>query len=82
MFLFFDSALDAPRVQKRAVLTKKVIKKNKLDYVNYKLRGKTKLEQSLEMLQLGAWITFYLADLNKIDPIKIPWVDWFKKQLK
>jgi len=82
IFLCFDSALYSPRVQKRAELTKKIIQKNKLDYISYKLQGKNKLEQSLEMLQLGVWTTFYLAGLNKVDPIKIPWVDWFKQQLK
>ena len=82
IFLFFDSILDSPRVQKRAGLTKQVIKKNKLPFVSYQLQGKNKWEQSWEMLQLGAWLTLYLAELNKVDPLAIPWVDWFKKQLK
>lgn len=82
IFLFFDSTLYSPRVQKRNLLTKQIVKKNKIELINYKLLGQNKLEQSLEMLQLGAWITLYLAELNQVDPIQIPWVDWFKKQLK
>ncbi|MFH1412647.1 MAG: SIS domain-containing protein [bacterium] len=82
IFLFFDSNLYSPRVQKRNSLTKEVVRRNKIKLINHKLNGRTKLEQSLEMLQLGSWVTLYLAELNNADPMKIPWVDWFKKQLK
>jgi len=80
--LCFESTLDSPAVQKRMALTNKVLGKNKIKVVTHKLRGKTKLEQAMEMLQVGAWITYYLAELNNVDPIAIPWVDWFKKELK
>lgn len=82
LFLFFDSALYHRRVQLRAFLTKQVIKKNKVKILEYKLTSATKLEQALEMMQFGCWLTFYLAMLNNVDPVKIPWVDWFKKELK
>ncbi len=82
IFLFLDSNLYHPRIQKRSRLTKQVIKKNKIKIISYKLKGKTKLMQAFEILQLGTWITYYLAMLNKVNPAKIAWVDWFKKQLK
>ena len=81
IFLFFDSDLYRPRIQKRSNLTKKIGQKNKIKVISHKLRGKTKLEQSFEMLQFGAWITYYLGMLNNVDPVNIPWVDWFKEQL-
>lgn len=80
--LFIDSALYSTRLQKRLTLTKQVATKNGVKVLTHKLTGHTKLEQGLELLQLGAWITYYLAEENKVDPIKIPWVDWFKKALK
>jgi glucose/mannose-6-phosphate isomerase len=82
VFLFFDSGLYHPRVQKRSELTKEVIKKNKIKVVSYKLSGKSRVEQSFKLLQLGSWITFYLGILNKVNPVEVPWVDWFKKKLK
>jgi len=82
IFIFFDSNLYHPRVQKRSELTKEVIKKNKIKVVSYKLSGKSKVEQSFKLLQLGSWITFYLGILNKVNPVEVPWVDWFKKKLK
>ncbi|MBI4812658.1 SIS domain-containing protein [Candidatus Falkowbacteria bacterium] len=81
VFFFFDSNLYHPRVRKRSALSKEVVRKNKIKVVEYKLRGGTKLEQTFEMLQLGSWITFYLAVLNGVNPGPNPWVDWFKKRL-
>lgn len=81
-FVFFDSKFYHPRVQRRSKLTKEVVEKNNIKTLQYKLRGKNKLEQSAEMLQLGSWVTFYLGMLNNVNPGEIPWVDWFKEQLR
>lgn len=80
--LFFESALYSPRVQKRLELTKKIVIKNRLKVVSAKLAGRSKLEQALEMLALGAWLTYYLGLLNQVDIASVPWVDWFKRELK
>ncbi len=82
IFFFIDSDLYHPRIQERMKLTKKIIKKNKIKYLEYKLTGKTKLSQSLELLQLFTWVTYYLGILNKKDPATNPWVDWFKLKLQ
>lgn len=82
VFLFIDSPLYHPRIQKRSELTKEVVKKNGIKYVDLTLKGRSKLEQAFELLQLGSWITFYMAILNNENPAKNPWVDWFKTRLK
>ena len=82
IFLFFNSSLYHPRVQKRMRLTEQVVKKNKIKTLNYSLKSRNKLGQAFEILQLGSWTSYYLGILNQVDPVKIPWVDWFKKQLK
>jgi len=82
VFFFLDSKLYHPRVQKRSRLTKQVVKKNKIELLSYNLTGNTKLVQAFETLQLGTWVSFYLAILNKVNPAEINWVDWFKKQLR
>ena len=81
-FFFLDSNLYHPRIQKRSELTKQIVKKNKIEIISYEAIGKNKMEQSFEILQIGTWVTFYLAILNEIDPSQVPWVDWFKKELK
>ncbi|MFA5248344.1 MAG: SIS domain-containing protein [Patescibacteria group bacterium] len=82
IFLTFNSRLYSKRVNRRLKLTKEVIKKNKIKLVEYSLSGKNKLEQAMEMLQFGSWLTFYVGILNNINPSLIPWVNWFKKELK
>jgi glucose/mannose-6-phosphate isomerase len=81
-FLFFDSDLYHERTQKRSGITAETVKKNGIRVVNYKMKAKNKLQQSAELLQLGSWISFYLGMKNEVDPGDIPWVDWFKQQLK
>lgn len=82
VFLFFDSDLYHARIQKRAQLTKQVIKKNGIKVISHKLKSETRIAQGFKLLQLGTWVSYYLSILNQVDPAKIPWVDWFKKQLK
>ncbi len=82
IFLFFDSLLYHPRIQKRSELTKQIVQKNKIAIISHELKSENKIAQAFELLQLGTWLSYYLGILNKVNPIKIPWVDWFKEQLK
>lgn len=81
IFFFIDSKFYHPRVQKRSELTKEIVHRNKLKFLEYGLKGETKLEQALVLLQLGTWVSFYLGILNNENPVTNPWVDWFKKEL-
>jgi hypothetical protein len=81
-FVFFNSKLYHTRVQRRSKLTREVVDKNNIKTLEYDLKGKTKLAQSAELLQLGSWISFYLSALNNVNAGEIPWVNWFKEQLK
>lgn len=81
-FLFFSSSLYHPRTRRRLKLTQAVVKKNKIKSIEYQPDGSSKLAQAFSLLQFGCWLTFYLAMLNGVNPVKIPWVDWFKKELK
>jgi glucose/mannose-6-phosphate isomerase len=82
VFLFIDSSLYSPRVQKRNMLVKQLIRQKGIAYRELKLRSRIKLAQSFELLQFGSWVSYYLALLNEIDPSSIPWVNWFKERLK
>ena len=82
IFFFIDSDLYHPRNKKRIKLTKKIIKKSNIKYIEYKLKSSTKLGQALEFLQFGTWTTYYLGILNKKNPATNPWVDWFKEELE
>lgn len=81
VFLFIESNLYHSRNKKRYTLTKEVVKKNKIKVLEYKLSSKDKLSGTLEVLVLGSFVSFYLSVLNNENPVKNPWVDWFKKRL-
>ena len=81
-FIFLESKLYHPKNQVRYKITQDVVKKNKVKYASYKTTAGDKLTQALETLVFSSYVTFYLAMLNNIDPSLIPWVDYFKAQLK
>lgn len=81
-YLFFESKLYHPRVQLRYPLTEEVVEKNGAEVVRIELGGSTKLEQAAEVIQLGGYVTFYMAMLSGVNPEFTPWVKWFKERLK
>ncbi len=82
VFVFFHSSLYSPPIQKRFKITRDVVEQNKIRTIWYKLKGKNKIEQALELLGLGGYLTMYLSTLYEQDPTVIPYVDYFKKKLK
>jgi len=81
-FVLLFSKLYNARVQKRYAITKTVIKKNGIDMNTIELTGNTRLKQVLEGLEFGGYVTFYMAMLNKLNPSPVPYVDFFKAQLR
>jgi len=81
-FVFFESAAYAAKNQTRFKITQKVMTKNRVAHYRYRLASRGRLGQSLEMLLFGSYVSFYLAALNGINPSLIPWVDYFKSELK
>jgi len=81
-FLFLESNLYSNEVTKRYPLTAEVLNKNELEVDRYELTTSSKLGQALEVVALGAYLSFYLAYLKEEDPSQIPWVDYFKERLQ
>lgn len=82
LFYLIESDLYTDPIKKRMQLTADVIEKNSIAVKKVKLLSGSKLEQVFELIQLGSFISFYLAILHGIDPAKVPWVDYFKDKLK
>jgi len=82
VFVFFQSNLYSPPIQKRFLITKEVVEKNNVKIFTYQLCGKNKIEQVFEMMALGSFLSMYLSVLYKENPAVIPYVDYFKKRLK
>lgn len=80
--LFITSDFYSDNLKRGNELTKDVVSKNGIEYIEYRAQGSTKLSQMLNVLSFGGYLTFYLAMLYGQDPSLIPWVDYFKKQLE
>lgn len=80
-FVFFNSHLYDSRVQKRYPLTQEVVTKNGIAHSMFSPTGNDKLSQVFETLVFGSFCVYYLTKSYKIDPVAIPWVDYFKEQL-
>lgn len=82
IFWFVNSALYSPKLQLRLELTQDVVTKNNFPSKVIQLTAQDPFIQAFELIQLGAYTNFYLSMLHGIDPAPIPWVDYFKGQLK
>ena len=80
-FIFINSDLYDDRVQKRYQVTASVLDKNMIDHITYKPSSNTRLSQVFETLIFGSFTVYFLTKLYNIEPLSIPWVDYFKKQL-
>lgn len=69
------------QVQKRVPITAKIFEKLGAEVIEYEARGATRFEEVAELLQFSSFTSYYLAMLNKVNPVDIPHVDWFKKEL-
>ncbi|HCC84061.1 MAG TPA: hypothetical protein DEP87_00015 [Candidatus Pacebacteria bacterium] len=81
-YIFITSDLYEPRIQKRLTLTQEVVGQNEIETFEVRLKSETKLTQAFELITVMAYANFYLSMLEGIDPSPIPFVDWFKNQLK
>lgn len=81
LFWMMNSDLYHARVQKRMQITNEVVQKQGITTDLWKAEGKTKLEQTFELITFGSYVVFYLSVMNGVNPVAIPWVDYFKGEL-
>lgn len=81
VFIFLLSHCYSEPVQKRFAITKDVVKKQRVGSYDITLTGANKLSQTLEAYTLAGFTTLYLGMLYDVDPVAIPWVDYFKAEL-
>lgn len=79
--LALKSNLYSSNINLRYDLTSEVLTKNGLEIQELEVKGATKTMQVFYLLSFGSYLSYYLSKINKVDPIKIPWVDYFKAQL-
>ncbi len=70
------------RVQKRFEITADILEEQGAQVVEYHARGKSPLEEAVELLTFGNFVSYYLAMLNGVNPREIPFVNRFKEAMK
>ncbi len=80
-YIFFESDFNHDRVKLRYQVTQNILKEQELDFKTYKLKGSTKLVQTLELPHYCAWVGYYLSILQDTDPGPEPWIIKLKEAL-
>jgi glucose/mannose-6-phosphate isomerase len=80
-FVFITSSHYHPEVKKRYPLTMDVVNRQKIPFSHLHLTGPSRFFETLELVQTGEFISFFLSQLNGVDPGPVPWVDYFKDTL-
>lgn len=82
LFVFYESRFYSKRIQQRMSLTEKIVSKQGAQTIVVKNLNKNILLESLTIWLINSYVSYYLAEINKQNPTAIPWVDYFKAQLK
>jgi glucose/mannose-6-phosphate isomerase len=77
----FRTSFDYNRTQKRYEVCKPLFEKYASGVTDVFAKGESKLEQFLYLVNLGDWISLYLAELKNIDPVEVNIIDKLKKEL-
>ena len=81
-FVFFTSSLYSPQIYTRFPITQDVVSKNSFPYEVFPLSSSSRILQAVELVQAGCYVSYYLAQINGVDPGPIPWVDWYKDEIR
>lgn len=77
----FRSSFDYERTVKRYDLCKSLFSKYSSSVTDITAKGNTKLEQFMYLINLGDWISCYLADIKNIDAVEIDVIIYLKNEL-
>lgn len=81
VFLVLRDSEEHPQVKKRIEVTKKILKK-KSKVIEIKTCGKGMLARMFYLILAGDYISYYLALLNKVDPMPVQNITYLKKSIK
>lgn len=77
----FHTSFDYERTRMRYEICKPIFAKFSSGVYDISAKGESKLEQFLYLINIGDWISCYLADLKGIDPVEVRVIDHLKGEL-
>jgi glucose/mannose-6-phosphate isomerase len=79
--VYFRNNSDYDRNQIRMDINKKVIAKFTENITEIWSKGNSLIENSLYLINLGDWVSWYLSEMNNVDAIEIDVIDFLKGEL-
>jgi glucose/mannose-6-phosphate isomerase len=79
--LLIRTDFDHPRVKKRMDVCKPIFKETAGQLIEIKTQGDYVLEQSVYLIHLFDWISWYVAQENQVDAFEIKNIDYLKEAL-
>ena len=73
---------DYVRISERMSIVKDIISKYDVEIIEVFSQGDSPLLRMFSLIQLGDFISYYLAILNKIDPTPVKVIDYLKGELE
>lgn len=77
----FHTSFDYARTKKRYEVCKPIFEKYSSGVIDITAKGESKLEQFFYLINIGDWISCYIADLRGIDPVEVNVIDYLKAEL-
>ena len=77
----FHTSFDYARTKKRYDVCKPIFEKYSSGVIDIVAKGESKLEQFFYLINIGDWISCYIADLRGIDPVEVNVIDHLKGEL-
>ncbi|MEP7029104.1 MAG: bifunctional phosphoglucose/phosphomannose isomerase [Candidatus Eisenbacteria bacterium] len=79
--VFLADASDAPRIVRRREITRAILAEEGIESHEVKSTGESALARLLSLVQVGDWMSYYLAVLAGVDPTPIVKIDRLKREL-
>ncbi len=77
----FHTSFDYARTKKRYEVCKPIFEKLSAGVIDIEAKGSSRLEQFFYLINIGDWISCYIADLRGIDPVEVNVIDRLKGEL-
>ncbi len=77
--LFLLDRGDPPVLHKKRKFIERAIQDQKASILEIKSRGSSPLARIFSLISLGDWVSYELALMNRVDPMKIPIIEALKK---
>lgn len=77
----FHTSFDYERTKKRYEICRPIFEKYSNGVTDVVAKGQSKLEQFIYLINIGDWISVYIAEIKNIDPVEVNIINHLKNEL-